>query len=494
MRLWLDVEDLFEYVQTNYRRPSGVQRLAFESYRELHARYADTGMLCFVRHSFDGKGFRIVPWSEIVGLFTGLTTGDAPPASHSASEPTLPRLPGRHFVRKMAYRLPPSLRVQIVDTLATQGAALRSWGRLISALAHEVRGMPFKLWRRLNKPKAGKVHSPLAADCNFTDLAAAGDILLMLGSIWGHPDYAGLIRSQCKARGLRFGVLVYDLVPLRHPEWCDRLIVRNFRNWTDRVLPLCDVVFVISRATKSDVEAWAAERGIALPDAIVTLPIGSELRQAPGARGNRLPPPGSYALIVSTIEARKNHLLLFRVWRRLLKELPRDRVPTLVFAGRVGWLVNDLMQQIANSDHLGGKLVLVDSPSDADLAALYDGSLFTLFPSFYEGWGLPVTESLAFGKPCLIANRTSLPEAGGDLVRSFDPDNLQDAYAVIRNAIEDREGLARWEARIRREFKPVSWSATVDALVDGLGNPSMDASATLLAASERLVRSERSRS
>jgi glycosyltransferase involved in cell wall biosynthesis len=94
-----------------------------------------------------------------------------------------------------------------------------------------------------------------------------------------------------------------------------------------------------------------------------------------------------------------------------------------------------------------------------------------LFPSFFEGWGLPVTESLGFGKPCLIANRTSLPEAGGDLVRSFDPDNLHDAYAVIRNAIEDRAGLAAWEARIRREFKPVPWSATVDALLAGLGDP-----------------------
>ncbi len=103
------------------------------------------------------------------------------------------------------------------------------------------------------------------------------------------------------------------------------------------------------------------------------------------------------------------------------------------------------MQQIANTDNLGGKLMIVESPSDAELAALYDGCLFTLMPSLFEGWGLPVTESLGFGKPCMIANRTSLPEAGGDMVRSFDPDNLNDAYAVIRDTIEDRAGLALWE-------------------------------------------------
>ena len=122
------------------------------------------------------------------------------------------------------------------------------------------------------------------------------------------------------------------------------------------------------------------EQGIRLPGPVVTLPLGSELRQPPGTRSARLPPPGSYALIVSTIEARKNHLLLFRVWRRMLEEMPPERVPTLVFAGRIGWLVADLMQQIANTDNLGGKLMIIESPSDAELAALYDGCLFTLFP------------------------------------------------------------------------------------------------------------------
>ena len=70
--------------------------------------------------------------------------------------------------------------------------------------------------------------------------------------------------------------------------------------------------------------------------------------------------PGSYVLIVSTIEARKNHLLAFRAWRRMVEEMPPEQVPTLVFAGRIGWLVQDLMQQIENCGHLGGKLVVVD--------------------------------------------------------------------------------------------------------------------------------------
>jgi glycosyltransferase involved in cell wall biosynthesis len=238
------------------------------------------------------------------------------------------------------------------------------------------------------------------------------------------------------------------------------------------VLPLCDFVFAISRATAADVEDYARGNRIVLPGSVIPIPIGtgfgSELQAAATSCGRALPLAGSYALFVSTIEARKNHMLLFRVWRRLQQELPIECVPTLVFAGRVGWLVDDLMRQIANTDYLNGKLVVIEDPTDAELATLYRGCLLTLFPSLYEGWGLPVTESLAFGKPCIISNCTSLPEAGGHLTRSFDPDNLHDAYSVIREAIEDRAGLILWEARVQREFRPTPWSATVEAIMASL--------------------------
>lgn len=475
VRLWIDVEDLFDYLRSNYRRPSGIQRLTFEVCRELQARYGSSGQVGFVRHSWSGNDFQIVTWSQVAALFANLVTGEAPPPAPAVRGPVLADLPGRPLIRRLSYRLSPALRTSVAEALVTQAAALRAWGKVFRALARAI----VKLPRRLTGSIADDISRAPSHDASpappptarFTDLAAAGDILLMPGVALAHLDYAGLIERLCKARGLRFAVLLHDLIPVRRPEWCDRSAVAGFRRWIDGVLPLCDVVFAVSRATAADVEAYAREHAIRLPGPVLTLPLGNGLRHPVGTRTPRLPPPGSYALFVSTIDARKNHLLLFRVWRRMLEEQSPDRVPTLVFAGRIGWQVADLMQQIVNSDNLGGKLMILENPSDAELAALYDGCLFTLFPSFFEGWGLPVTESLGFGKPCLIANRTSLPEAGGDLVRGFDPDNLHDAYAVIRDAIEDRAGLARWEDRIRREFKPVPWSATVDALLAGLGDP-----------------------
>lgn len=481
-KLWIDVEDLFEYARTN-PRPSGIQRLAFEIFTALQKRPGAYEHVRFVRHDTSRATFRVVPWSDVRALFNGLTeTAEPEPAPVALPGAILPHAPARQFMRKLVHRLPPSLRAHVIAVMLTQTTAFHAWWGLIDALARGIfiRLMrPFRLLRAPQPEPQPVVEAPPPPSVPeshdaFERDSMPGDILLALGSPWSHPDYAQLVRLQ-RARGLKFGLMVYDLIPFRRPEWCDRGLVRVFRAWFDSTLPQCDWIFTISRATAGDVERFARERGVKLKNPIVPIPIGTSFGVLGGPakpiRTPRLPAPGTYALIVSTIEARKNHLLLFRVWRRMLEEMPAASVPTLVFAGRVGWLVDDLMRQIANTNHLDGKLVLVENPSDSELLALYEGCRFTMFPSFFEGWGLPITESLALGKPCLTSDRTSLPEAGGKLTRLFDPDNLHDAYRAIREVIDDPAGLARWEAQVRREFKPIPWSATADTLLTALRHP-----------------------
>ena len=479
VRLWIDVEDLFEYARGN-KRPSGIQRLAFEIYRTMQQRLGGSGLIQFVRHDVARNSLRAVSWSEVAQLFDALTDLKPLPTSPLPAGIT-PRPPARRFMGKWLHRLAPSLRPLVINAVLAQGAAFRAWRTVASAIGYGIRYRLGRVLRTSVQPTVRECLDdkpvPSVAD-EFAERSAPGDVLLVLGSPWSHPDYAALVSEQ-RERGLLFALLVYDLIPIRRPEWCDRGLVRLFRDWFQTVLPLCDAVFAISQATATDVEIYARDTGVTLPGRVQPIPIGAGFGapSLPPAASMKhaLPAPGSYALFVSTIEARKNHALLFRIWRRMLEEMTADQVPTLVFAGRIGWMVSDLMHQIANTDHLNGKLVVIEDPTDTELAALYRGCLFTLFPSLYEGWGLPVTESLAFGKPCIISNRTSLPEAGGTLARVFDPDNLHDAYQVIRQTIEDRAGLARWEAQVQREFRLVPWSATVDAILAGLKFSAEDA-------------------
>jgi glycosyltransferase involved in cell wall biosynthesis len=477
VRLWIDVEDLFDYVRVN-PRPSGIQRLAFEICAALQGMPDCPIFASFVRHDSPRNSFRTVSWCEVELLFASLT--DAPPEKVSAAPafPSVSHPTWRRVVRKLVYRLPPAARMSVIDVLIAQRAALKAWAGLYETVMRAVSHRATLFIRRFSARDHGNAVAPAVLDAPATDepsdfeaQSGPGDVILVLGAPWSHPDYAMLIQPQ-RQRGLKFALLVHDIIPLRRPEWFDQGLVRVFSAWFERVLPFCDVVFATSRATAADVAAYACDRGIHLPAPVLPVPVGSGFRARNAwskEQKRSLPAAGSYALVVSTIEARKNHLLLFRVWRRLLDEKPAEQVPTLVFAGRVGWLVDDLMRQIANTGNLNGKLVIVENPSDVELATLYQGCLFTLFPSFSEGWGLPVTESLALGKPCITSDRSSLPEAGGKLTRRFDPDNLNEAYALIRAAIEDRVGLARWEAQIRREFRPTPWSATAKAILAGLG-------------------------
>jgi glycosyltransferase involved in cell wall biosynthesis len=290
-----------------------------------------------------------------------------------------------------------------------------------------------------------------------------GDVLLLAGAGWSDGDHVAQVAAARESFGLTVALLVYDIIPALRPEWFDRAQSGRFTRWLDGMLAISDRLLAISHATARDVVAYRAAAG--LPDCTVhVVRLGDGL---PGeAREILLGRP--YALFVSTLEIRKNHALLVEVWRRLLAEMGGERLPVLVFAGRRGGLTGDLMRQLEASNFLGGHVVLRSDSSDAELAGLYRGCHFTLFPSHYEGWGLPVAESLAFGKPCLASSASSVPEVGGDLVRYFDPLDPEECAALVRSVVLDPRGRAAWGARIEAEYRPVAWSRTAAMVRDGV--------------------------
>jgi glycosyltransferase involved in cell wall biosynthesis len=453
--LWFDVEDLFEHVAGN-RRPSGVQRVVFEIYRALTQDVAVRGRVRFVRHDRVRHTLRSVAWPDIARLFERLSSA---PRDVSPPRPAPPPQEDGQL-RRLADRLPPSLRQRLIRFGRLQWQA----GVALADLVVFLVGAAKEGLHRATKRKRE------ATGDDFAALVRPGDVFAVLGAPWVYPDYAGLVGDAQRRFGLRLALLVYDIIPIMRPEWFSPIEVARFRVWLRLLLPSADILFAISQATATDVARFVATDGLSLRAPVQVIPLGSGYDSfAPASPGaTPLPVLGNYVLFVSTIEARKNHSLLFRVWRRLLEEMPRERVPTLVFVGRVGGLVADLMKQLENSAYLDGKILLAEDVSDVELASLYRGCLFTVFPSLYEGWGLPVTESLAFGRPCIVARGSSLPEAGGSLVRYFDPDSVSDAYAVIRAAIEDPESLRAWETDVTGSFVPVPWSATASAILQHL--------------------------
>jgi glycosyltransferase involved in cell wall biosynthesis len=427
MKLWLDVDDLFFFARHS-ARPTGIQRLTGEIYKALSLRGSDR--VGFLAHDPGPDGFREVGWQTVLATYDSLTGSRAPAPPAVDASPASGPIP----------------------------ASERSFGGML---------------RRLFLDEGTMAPTPIDEPRSLTpDVSRVarrpGDVLCSLGAPWHDEKYADRVSRFTKPADLRFAMLVHDLIPLLCPEFFELGRAPNFGPFMRDVLPLADVLLTNSQSTARDVVRWSRREGLSLKSEPRHVPIGTGFaRPSPGALPGGLE-PGGFVLFVSTIEIRKNHLQAFRVWSRLLQDLPRDRVPTLVFAGTPGWMVNDLLKAIESTNQLDGKLVMIEGPDDATLCALYQACRFTLFLSYYEGWGLPITDSLSFGKLCVAANRTSLPEAGGTSCLYVDPDDTTGAYKTIRRLIEDPAMLGELERRLASTFVPVPWSATANAVLEAI--------------------------
>ncbi|GBR70208.1 glycosyltransferase family 4 protein [Gluconobacter kanchanaburiensis] len=465
--IWIDVEDIFQYFENN-SRPSGIQRLVYEILHVIRKQAATKpgiGHIELIRRGQnEAQLFATVSFDDLENLFAiradDRITHDERPAPRTRSTPRALVRRLRHTVIRRIESLPPELARPLLTIAVNQLRALRLLRGFIQK----------QMQRRVQPaPAAQQAVVPTHTPSSSTTVPQPGDIFLILGAAWSEPGFGDRLARMRKAYGIQPVLLLSDLIPAIRPEWCALSLIRDFRHWLDTTLPQCGRLLAISHATAKTIEDYTRKHRLKLLAPVQTVPIGSGFgppRKIEGERPKGLPAPESYVLFVSTIEARKNHILAFRIWRRLVADLPPQDVPTLVFAGRVGWLVSDLMQQLDNTEWLRGKIRLLRDPSDEELAHLYDGCMFTLFPSLFEGWGLPVTESLVNGRPCVASNATSIPEAGGPLSRYFDPENTDDAYRVVRATIEDREGLKKWQEQVRTQFKPTPWEDTADAILD----------------------------
>jgi glycosyltransferase involved in cell wall biosynthesis len=336
-------------------------------------------------------------------------------------------------------------------------ARLRLMRRWLRDAADVLSRLGFDAWRLFG----GQAHNSL----RLKEIRP-GDILVCTGTSWSNSQYGRLIAASKRECGVTFMMLIHDIIPITHPQYS--MVAAGFRRWVDAMLRIADAVLTDSRYSQDSLVAHAREIGLESKEVSV-LRLGADFSAAPPSTPNHsrdlLALPRPFVLFVSTLEIRKNHGLLVRVWRRLIERHGSDAVPGLVFVGARGWLIGPLLAELAATSNLGGKVRILSGISDAELQLCYRYCLLTAYPSFVEGWGLPVAESLQYGKVCVASNRGPLPEVGGELVDYFDPDDEDEALAVFERAIFDDEYRQMREARIRAEYRAPGWEECAESLL-----------------------------
>ena len=300
---------------------------------------------------------------------------------------------------------------------------------------------------------------------------APGDVFVSVGLDWDLSPTADIHRFVSEY-GARCVLACYDTVPLIFPEYCvrpnfDRLFQQHFVD----VAHTAHRVFAISENSKRDLENFwqEADLATALPE-VIALPLASlsapevlpPLEPESLARISEVLAGGDYALYVSSFESRKNHRLLISVWHELFLDMG-DRCPRLVLVGMAGWGTEDLADEIRRMAAFHAKKIIwLTGVSDAMLQHLYKNCAFTLFPSLYEGWGLAATESMAFGKACVVATGSSLEEATQGLMPTLHPLDFHGWKSIIARLATDTAYRHSLETAISKHYRPRTWQSFAD--------------------------------
>jgi glycosyltransferase involved in cell wall biosynthesis len=211
--------------------------------------------------------------------------------------------------------------------------------------------------------------------------------------------------------------LVHDLIPIDHPEYVRPGYAARHVARIEAISTTAAATIVNSQQTKRDLLKHV-ERHHGGMDGVFVAPLGVDRRFAPQKVNDLESEP--YFLIIGTIEPRKNHLFMLQVWRALVQKLGAA-APKLVIVGRRGWENENVIDMIERCDQISDHVIECGRVPDAVLHRLMIGARGVLFPSFAEGYGLPLVEGLSCSVPVICSDLPVFHELGNDIPEYLDP-------------------------------------------------------------------------
>lgn len=288
------------------------------------------------------------------------------------------------------------------------------------------------------------------------------DVLLALGAGWDGREMFRLVEPLSRRDFLKPIALIHDLTPVVTVGGGATLARDRFEDWLRNISGYVRHFLTYSNNTKDDLSGYLERIGVR-DYGIEVFRLAHEFLgndAGPVSEDVRALAGHDYVLLVGPLAGRKNGDRLVAAWARLVDRLGPGKTPLLVFAG------NSRSADLATPEtsRIDGHLRFVHRPSDTELKFLYKGALFTVYPSLYEGWGLPIGESLWHGKLCVTSNTSSMPEVGGSLCDYFDPYDVADMAENLYRPIADRDYLRSREAQISRA-KLIDWNQSTGHLL-----------------------------
>lgn len=256
---------------------------------------------------------------------------------------------------------------------------------------------------------------------------------------------------------------LHDAIPLRHPEMANSRL-RKLKNFVQKSMAqFADHVITLSHYTVPDLVEFYG-----IPDSRISVvpcgvdanwlePVSAEAKEATLKRRGLEP---GYFLFVGTLQPRKNLERILAAYVRLPAHVRKNR--KLVLVGKAGWLCESLIGKIRKLGDEGQLAWLTDVNSEEELRHLYAGAGIFVFPSLYEGYGIPVLEAFASGVPVVTSNTTSLPDVSGGAAIEVNPESVDDIVSAMEWLAIDGTEHSRRIAAGRERVKKMTWDNTVE--------------------------------
>lgn len=352
------------------------------------------------------------------------------------------------YVERLGHRAQAVLHLGRVRMLVPHARSQRLFERLLQGRCAHRWGLVEPLWRA----SLAEGH-PVPSGVRALYLSHSGI---------EHPRFANWVQRT----GQRPVYFVHDLIPLTHPEYCRPGVDAEHERRLRTMLQTGSALIVNSQATLTDLEAFAFAHQWTLPPTLV-----APLAPGVGSGGLEQASPlrrEPYFVVIGTLEARKNHLLLLQVWRELVSKMGRAS-PHLVIIGRRGWECESALDMLDRCPALKGFVHELGPCEDADLQRHLRHARALLFPSFVEGFGMPVVEALTAGVPVIASDLPVFREVAGlvpDYVHPLDGPGW--ARAVV-DFIDERSPRREAQQRRMAGYQAPTWAEHFDLVERFLG-------------------------
>lgn len=298
-------------------------------------------------------------------------------------------------------------------------------------------------------------------------------ILFDIDSVWNTPLKRTFLYPILKRKECYIFNFIYDLIPIKFPYFSHLNTTRNFATYFSAIYKYSDLIFFDSRSTEEDFLKLKEDLNIQKEVATTVIKLGSDFFSP--ISPTRKPIKNQindllnkkYILFVGTLEPRKQQRLVLESFNDLMKKY-HDL--NLIFIGKKGWMIDDLITMIENHPQKDKRLFLLSNIDDTKLSEFYQNAFIVTYLSAYEGFGLPIAESLKYGNITITSKNSSMYEVGKNFADYLLYNTKEELSELVSLYYDNEELYQQKKLYIKANFHAYTWDQAYNSIISVLNN------------------------